>query len=139
MHKHCGIVCEFVEEVLNKGKIESTGDYFWEDMVEQAPFPGQGPALRGLKEVLSSMRAAFPDIHWTIQEQMVDGDRVLTRFEWTGTHQGEILGIPPTGRQVKVWGMVIDRFVNDKIKETRLIFDSLGMLDQLGVVPHPCL
>ena len=58
------IVRHFVTQVLNQGKIESTGEFFWEDMVEQVPLPGQGPGLSGLQDVLRGMRAAFPDMHW---------------------------------------------------------------------------
>ncbi|MGF6778640.1 steroid delta-isomerase-like uncharacterized protein [Paraburkholderia sp. GAS334] len=106
-------------------------------MVEQVPFPGQGPGLEGLKDVLRGMRAAFPDMHWRIEEQLSDADRVLTRFEWTGTHSGAFLGVPATGRPVRVWGMVIDRVQEGKIKESRIIMDTLGLMIQLGVAVPP--
>ncbi|KIG01774.1 ester cyclase [Caballeronia concitans] len=131
------VVREFVEEVLNQGRIDSAERFFWDDMIEQVPFPGQGPGLQGLKEVLRGMRAAFPDMHWRIEEQLVDGDRVLTRFEWTGTHRDAFLGVPATGKAVKVWGMVIDRFQEGRIKQTRIIMDTLGLMMQLGAVPSP--
>lgn len=131
------IVRNFVEEVINRGNIDATGQYFWEDMVEQMPFPGQGPGLAGLKDVLRGMRTAFPDLHFGIEEQIAEGDKVLTRFEWTGTHRAEFLGVPATGRPVKVWGMVMDRLVNGKIKDTRIIMDSLSLMMQLGVIPPP--
>lgn len=137
MNNNASIVRNFVEEVLNDGKIDAAGKYFWEDMVEQVPLPGQGPGLAGLKDVLRGMRAAFPDMHWSIEEQISDGDRVMTRFEWTGTHRGEFLGVPATGRPVKVWGMVIDRLVDEKIKDTRILMDTLGLMMQLGAVPPP--
>ena len=60
--------------------------------------------MEGLKGVLRGMRAGFPDMHWSIEEQIAEGDKVVTRFEWTGTHRGEFLGVPATGRPVKVWG-----------------------------------
>ena len=101
----------------------------------KVPFPGQGLGLKGLKDVLGSMRCAFPDLHFSVEEQIAEGDKVLTRFEWTGTHQGEFLGVSPTERHVKIWGMVIDRLVNGRIKETRIIMDTLGLMAQLGVFP----
>jgi steroid delta-isomerase-like uncharacterized protein len=131
------IVCAFVDEVVNRGRIDAAEDFFWDDMVEQVPFPGQGPGLQGLKDVLRGMRAAFPDMHWSVQEQLTDGDRVLTRFEWTGTHQGTFLGVPATERPVKVWGMVIDRVVDGRIKDTRILMDTLGLMIQLGAVAPP--
>ena len=127
----------FIEEVLNQGNIEACGKYFHEDMVEQVPMPGQGPGLRGLKEMLTGFRAAFPDIHWTIEEQIEEGDKVVTRFEWSATHQAEFFGVPATGKPVKTWGMVIDRLEGGKIQDTRIIMDSLGILIQLGAVPMP--
>lgn len=131
------IVRGFIEEVLNQGNIEAAGQFVWEDMVEQVPLPGQGPGLAGLKDVLRGMRTAFPDMHWKIEEQIAEGDKVLTRFDWTGTHQGTFLGVPATGRPVKVWGMVIDRLEGGKIKDTRILMDALGLMMQLGVIPPP--
>ena len=131
------IVRGFIEEVINQGKIDSTGNYFHEDMVEQVPLPGQGPGLAGLKEMLAGYRAAFPDVHWTIEEQIAAEDKVVTRFEWTGTHRAEFFGVPATGKPVKTWGVVIDRFENGKIKDTRIIMDTLGIMIQLGAVPMP--
>lgn len=129
------IVRQFIEEVLNRGDIDGAGRFVWDDVVEQVPLPGQGPGLAGLQDVLRGMRSAFPDMHWTVEEQLADGDRVLTRFEWTGTHRGEFLGVPPTGRSVSVWGMVIDRLVSGRIKDTRILMDTLGLMMQLGAAP----
>lgn len=137
MQRNSDVVCRFIEEVLNQGRVDAAGRFFWEDIVEQVPFPGQGPGLAGLKDVLRGMRAAFPDMHWTVQEQIAEGDKVLSRFEWTGTHRGTFLGVPATDRPVTVWGMVIDRFEGGKIKDTRIIMDTLGLMRQLGVVPPP--
>ena len=129
------LIEEFIETALNHGDIEGTGRYFHEDVVEEVPMPGQGPGLKGLKDVLAGMRSAFPDMRWIVEEQIEAGDKVVSRFTWSGTHRAVFLGIPPTGRQVKVWGMVIDRFVGEKVKSTRIIMDGVGMLVQLGVLP----
>jgi steroid delta-isomerase-like uncharacterized protein len=137
MQSNSNVVSQFIEEVLNQGKIDTAEKFFWEDMVEQVPLPGQGPGLDGLKEVLRGLRAAFPDMHWIIQEQISEGDRVLSRFEWTGTHRGTFLGVPATGRAATVWGMVIDRLEGGKIKDTRIIMDMFGLMIQLGVVQPP--
>jgi steroid delta-isomerase-like uncharacterized protein len=137
MRDNSAIVRDFVEETINQGRIESAERFVWEDVVEQVPFPGQGPGVEGLKDVLRGMRAGFPDIHFAIEEQIVEGDKVLSRFEWTGTHRGEFLGVPASGRPVKVWGMVVDRLVDGRIKETRIIMDTLGPMMQLGVFPPP--
>jgi steroid delta-isomerase-like uncharacterized protein len=131
------LVRQFIEEVLNQGNIDASGKYFHQDMVEQVPLPGQGPGRDGLKTILRGMRAAFPDMHWKVEEQIAEGEKVLTRFEWTGTHRGPFMGIPATSRPVKVWGIVVDRFESGKIKDTRIIMDTMGMMMQLGVIPPP--
>ncbi|MGA7239406.1 MAG: ester cyclase [Bryobacteraceae bacterium] len=131
------VVRRFAEEVITRGDIDSAAQFVWDDVVEQVPFPGQGPGLEGLKDILRSMRSAFPDLNFAIVEQVAEGDKVASRFEWTGTHQGEFLGVPATGRQVRVWGIVIDRLQEGRIKETRIIMDTLGLMMQLGVFPVP--
>jgi steroid delta-isomerase-like uncharacterized protein len=137
MQEARSVVRGFIEDVINQGNIDAADQYFWEDMVEQVPFPGQGPGVEGLKDVLRMMRSAFPDMHWTVEEQIAEGDRVMTRFEWTGTHQGNFLGVPATGRAVKTWGMVIDRLEEGRIKDTRILMDALGLMMQLGAVGSP--
>ena len=128
-------VREFLLRVLSLGVIAATGDYFHADMVEEVPLPGQGPGLAGLEETLRALRVAFPDMRWDVEEQMAEDNRVLTRFVWSGTHQGSFLGIPPTRKSVRVSGMVIDRFEGAKIKSTRILMDTLGLMQQLGAVP----
>jgi steroid delta-isomerase-like uncharacterized protein len=128
------IIRRFADEVITQGKIDSAAQYVWEDVVEQVPLPGQGPGLDGLKDILRAMRAGFPDIVFSIQEQITEGDKVASRFEWTGTHKGEFLGVAATDRAVQVWGVVIDRLENGRIKDTRIIMDSLGLMTQLGAI-----
>jgi steroid delta-isomerase-like uncharacterized protein len=134
---NAAIVRSFADEVITQGNIEATAEYFWEDVVEQVPLPGQGPGIEGLKDILRGMRAGFPDIVFSIQEQITEGDKVASRFEWTGTHQSAFMGIPATGRPVRVWGVVIDRLDDGRIKDTRIIMDTVGLLGQLGVLPAP--
>jgi predicted ester cyclase len=132
---HKAWIRAFIDRVLTAGESDATGEYFHVDVVEEGPFPGQGPGLEGLKETLTRLRRAFPDMHWRVEEQMAEDTRVLTRFRWSGTHQGEFLRIPPTHRAVRVWGMVIDRFEGDKVRSTRILMDTVSLLQQLGVVP----
>jgi steroid delta-isomerase-like uncharacterized protein len=132
---HKARIREFIDRVLTAGEIDATDDYFHGDMVEEVPFPGQGPGLDGLKETLTRLRRAFPDMHWRVEEQLAEDNRVLTRFVWSGTHQGDFLGIPATNRVVRVWGMVMDRFEGQKVKSTRILLDTVSLLHQLGVVP----
>ena len=125
----------FIDRVPTAGEIDATGDYFLGDVVEEVPLPGQGPGLHGLTETLIRMRRAFQDMHWRVEEQLAEGNTVLTRFRWSGTHQGEFLGIPATNRVVRVLGMVIDRFEGEKVKSTRMLLDILSLMQPLGAVP----
>jgi steroid delta-isomerase-like uncharacterized protein len=131
------LVRRFAEEVITEGDIDSAARFVWEDVVEQVPLPGQGPGLAGLKDILRGMRSAFPDLNFAIKEQIAEGDKVASRFEWAGTHQQEFLGVAATGRRVRVWGIVIDRLEEGRIKDTRIIMDTLGLMMQLGVFPSP--
>ena len=136
MHDNAHIVRRFVDEVITQGDMDLASQFVWEDVVEQVPFPGQGPGLEGLKDVLRGMRTAFPDLVFAIQEQVTEGDKVASRFEWTGTHKAPFLGVPATGRSVRVWGIVIDRLEQGRIKDTRIIMDIFGLMMQLGVLPN---
>ena len=135
MNHKSQIVCQFIERVLNGRDIDATGDYFSPDMVEEMPFPGQGPGVEGLKDVLRGMHESFPDMKWVVEEQIESEDKVVSRFTWTGTQRGPFLGVPATGRSVTVWGIVIDQFEGQRIKSTRIIMDALGLMAQLGVFP----
>jgi steroid delta-isomerase-like uncharacterized protein len=121
----------FIEHVINAQNLDVIADYVAEDVVELEPFPGQGPGLEGLKDVLRGLFIAFPDMHWSIEEQIGEEDKVLTRFVWTGTHRAEFLGIAATGRKVSVWGMVIDRLENGRVQDTRILMDAFGLVHQL--------
>jgi predicted ester cyclase len=70
-----------------------------------------------------------------VNEQIAEGEKVVTRFTLTGTHQGEFMGIPPTGKSVEVWGVVIDVVRNNPFSESRIIMDNVGLLHQLGIMP----
>ena len=126
----------FVEEVINQGQFEAADELVEENFVELDPFPGQQQGREGLKDVIRMMRIGFPDIHWTVEETIASGDKVVSRFKWTGTQRGEFLGIPATGRKVTVPGVVIDRLNGGKMADSRILMDTLGMMQQLGVVPR---
>ena len=129
------VIRKFLEEVINQNRLDRADDLVVEDFVELDPLPGQRQGREGLKEVLRMMRAAFPDIHWMVEEMVAEGDTVASRFTWTGTHRGEFLGVPATGRSVVVKGMVLDQLVGGKMSKSRILMDSLGMMQQLGAVP----
>ena len=112
-------------------------EVFHADYIEHEPPPGMGPGREGLRQWLAGWIAGFPDAQWAIEEQLADGDQVWTRSVWQGTHQGPFLGVPPTGKNVTVAAWTIDRFTDGKIAESQIIMDTLGLMQQLGVVPTP--
>lgn len=131
------VLTRFIEEVINQGNLSVCDEIVEENFIELDPLSGQRQGREGLKEVIAMMRAAFPDIHWGIDETIASGEKVVSRFTWTGTHRGPFLGIPPTGKPVSVKGVVIDRIAGGKMADSRILMDSLGMMQQLGVIPTP--
>lgn len=135
--ENIAVLDRFIEEVINEGNLDAADEIVEENFVELDPLPGQRQGREGLKEVIGMMRGAFPDIHWVADETIASGDKVVTRFTWTGTHHGPFLGIPATGKHVTVKGVVIDRLSSGKMADSRILMDSLGMMQQLGVIPTP--
>jgi steroid delta-isomerase-like uncharacterized protein len=128
----------FTDDVINAQDLHGAlNQMVAEDFVEQNPLPGQGPGRAGLADVLATMFTGFPDLHWTLRDTLAEGDRVMTLSTWTGTHAGEFLGIPATGRSVTVEAWTIDRYREGRLTESRIIMDVAGMLTQLGVMPAP--
>ena len=129
------VISRFIEEVMNQGRLDRMDDLVAIDFAELDPLPGQRQGREGLKEVIDGMRAAFPDIHWVMDEMVAEGDAVFSYFTWTGTHRGPFLGIPATGRQIRVKGMVLDHVMKGKMSDSRILMDTLNMMQQLGVIP----
>lgn len=128
----------FVDDVINARDLDGAlVDLVAEDFVELNPLPGQGPGRAGLADVLAMMFAGFPDLRWTLHDTLVEGDRVMGFSTWTGTHQGDFMGIPATGRTVTVEAWTIDRYRDQVFVESRIIMDVAGLLGQLGVLPAP--
>ena len=99
---------------------------------------GMGREIRGLKDFkqfFSAYYDAFPDIHWALDDMVVEGDKVAVRWTLTGTQKGEFMGIPPTNKKVTVWGIEIDRVVGGKLVEVWARVDTLGLMQQLGAIP----
>jgi len=102
-----------------------------------AHLPGApGPMnLEAFRQYAAAFDAGFPGYRHAIEDQIAEGDKVVTRITWHGTHTGNFQGLPPTGKQVTMTAMNIHRIANGKIVEHRAEFDALGMMQQLGVIP----
>ena len=99
--------------------------------------PDAPPGPEGFKQNVSALLTAFPDIDWTIEDVIAEGDRVVFRAVGHGTHEGELMGIEPTGRAVTLSGIVIFRIDDGQVVERWAQFDTLGMLRQLGAPTDP--
>ena len=129
------------EEIARRGfEVFNTGDFSYideitaEDAVNHDPAqPEEGQGPEGFKQVVQMYRAAFPDLHITIEEMCSDGDLVCTRWVSEGTNDGELMGMPPTGKRVTVTGISIDKIKDGKVVESWNQWDNAGMMQQLGV------
>jgi steroid delta-isomerase-like uncharacterized protein len=105
------------------------------DVRIRTPLPVQTTGAQALKEVWAILLRAFPDLHLTVEDVIAEGDKVVTRNTVTGTHQGDYMGRPPTGKSVSYNEIFIFRFAGGRIAETWGVVDSLSLMRQLGVIP----
>ena len=136
------IVRRWMKDMFEKGNVSLAGELFAPDSVSHdrsGPGPnGEWPrGPEGAIGVVKAYRGAFPDIQFTIEDQIAEGDLVTTRWTSRGTNTGSLMGMPPTGKTSTITGIETERLKDGKIAETWGNFDVLSMLTQLGVVPKP--
>jgi steroid delta-isomerase-like uncharacterized protein len=131
------IVRRFWEEVFNGRKLTLIDELFTTDWVYHGVAGQKLYGQEGLKQFLTLYYHAFPDIQVDVENLIAEGDKVVSHVTSRGTHQGELMGIAPTGKQVTVPVICISRFANNKIVEDWEIIDLFGMLQQLDVIPSP--
>jgi steroid delta-isomerase-like uncharacterized protein len=120
------------EEVISSpGELSRADEFLAVDIVEHEDLGG-GSGLDAMTRFFKALRTAFPDYHIDVEELIAEGDRVVARIVAHGTHQGEFLGVPPTGRRVRVPGIDIMRFEHGKAVEHWGVTDALGLLRQIG-------
>lgn len=129
------LIRRFYEEVFNKRNLAALDDFYSPDHVDHSLPPGLPLGPEGTRQAISIMLSGFPDLHITIEDMIVEGDKVVTRFTTHGTQQGMLGNIPPTGKQVAIPTIEITRIADGKIAEDWGLDDRLGMLQQLGLVP----
>jgi steroid delta-isomerase-like uncharacterized protein len=133
------IVHRYVEEVSNRRNVDAIGELISDNYIHHYD-DGTTSKVRGpdyVKESVSSVGSAYPDAHFTIEDMIAEGDKVVYRWTATGTHQGEDMGIAATGKRVTLTGITILRIEDGKIAERWASEDTLGMMRQLGVIPAP--
>jgi steroid delta-isomerase-like uncharacterized protein len=125
-----------IEEVFNGGRLELADELIAPDSVGHDPaLPEPTRGVEGFKEVVTGYRTAFPDLQITVDDQIAEGSLVATRWTARGTHQGDLWGIAPTGKEATVTGIGIDRFEDGRIVESWTNWDTLGLFQQIGISP----
>jgi steroid delta-isomerase-like uncharacterized protein len=136
-HNNKAVVQRYYDEVLNARRIDVLDELAAEDYVEHDPFPGQGNGRDDLKARVRLLLDAFdPDV-FSVEDTVAEGDRVVVRWMSTGTHTGEFLGVPPTGRQFRIAGIDIHAVRGGRMAEHWHVVDQLGHMQQLGLIPQP--
>lgn len=126
------------EEVVGQGNLQAAEELVSPDFVDHVPQPFPGQPTTGVKAITwlaGTIRTALPDVHVTIEDLLVDGNRAVARVTWKGTHTGRLLGIEPTGRTISFAGFDMLRIIDGKIAEHWGQVDVLAMLAQLGFLP----
>ena len=138
MSEHNKAVAKRFYDAWNNRDLDAFDEIIAPDAVDhdsQNPFREmRGPA--GVKRTAGMYHSAFSDGRFQVHEQLADGDFVVTRWTGTGSHDGELMGMPPTGKSVEIAGITIDRIADGKIAESWTCFDTLGMMQQLGAIPE---
>lgn len=131
------IVVQLYEEIFNKGDLNLVDKLIAPNAVNHDPAlpPGVPGGSEGLKSVVTMLRSAFPDDQHTIEDLIAEGDKVVVRLTHRGTHKGNFLGLPPTGKHITQTSIHIFRFADGKLLEAWANRDDLGLMQQLGAIP----
>ena len=127
----------FYDEVFNKKNRAAIDEFIDPNQVDHAAPPGTPGGLAGAKQTIGMYLTAFPDLHFTVEDMIAEGDKLVARLTVRGTQQGAFMGIPPTGKHVTVTAIDISRMAGGKSVEHWIEMDTLGMMQQLGVIPAP--
>jgi steroid delta-isomerase-like uncharacterized protein len=134
---HKSLVYRWFDEVWDQGREETIDELFGQDAVALGLGLGDAPVYgpAGFKIFWRNMREALPDVQINVEDTIVEGDKIAVRVVLEGTHRGQGLGVAPTGRRVKIAGIVLVQFAEGKITKGWNSWDQLGLLQQLGAIP----
>ncbi len=136
MPEEMQLVQDLVIELWNTGNPETARQLYAENAERYDPNqskPAQGP--QQIASYVAEVRTGFPDFKLEIKQRISEGNRMVTQWTCTGTHNGEFQGIPPTGKRINITGLGLARIEGGKVVEERVYFDRVSMLEQLGVLP----
>jgi steroid delta-isomerase-like uncharacterized protein len=125
----------FIQEVFNEGRLDMLEQLLSPSYVNKDAPPGTPPNAEGIKQVVANLRTAFPDLKFTIEDLVGEGDKVCARLTLTGTHRGVFFDIPPTGKTISVKEMTMIHFVDGRMVASWVLNDMLGLMNQLGAGP----
>ena len=126
----------FIEEVINGRKLSLIDETVAEEFVYIDSTIGTVKGRDSLKEMLTRMFSSFPDLVWTVEQYLSEGDTIVTHYSVTGTQDGEYRSIPAMHKKITVQGVSINKIIDGKLAETRMLRDDLGLMRQLGVIPE---
>jgi steroid delta-isomerase-like uncharacterized protein len=124
-----------LDEAWSQGNLEAVDELVADSYVFHDPLVPGIEGTEGLKQLINMYRTGYPDLKFTLEDQLSDGDKVINRWTCAGTHKGELMGIPATGKYTTTSGISISRYEGGKAIEEWVRWDALGWLQQLGVIP----
>jgi len=124
-------------EILNQGNYDLIDEIYAPDFVEHYAQPGIPPTREGFKQFVMAYRSAFPDLHYTVDDAIEAGDKIVHRLSASGTMKGDFAGMPATGKHATWTEIHIGRVANGQVVEHWGLVDQLGLFVQLGIVPEP--
>jgi steroid delta-isomerase-like uncharacterized protein len=128
---------QFIEQVFNQGNVSVIDELLAPDFVEREELPPGLPRDReGVRQMTLMLRSAFPDFKATIEDMVAEGDKLVVRMTWSGTQNGEFMGMPPSGKRMSIGVIDIVRMSGGKFAEHWGLMDSSAMMQQLGAIPE---
>jgi len=133
--RNASVAQQVWDEVWHQGNFKMMDELFAPEFVRHDPNRGDLRGKEKNEQFIRTMRAAFPDLHYTVDDVNSHDDKVITRYHFAGTHLGDALGFPPTGKKVNYSGILIQQFAGRKIVEQWTEADLLSLFQQLGAIP----
>jgi steroid delta-isomerase-like uncharacterized protein len=135
MAEYKALAQRWFDEVMNEGNEGTIDEICSADFLDHDPLPGTGPDRAGIHDFVKQVRSAFPDLEMTVDDILVEGDRLAVRSTMRGTHEGDFMGIPATHKRVEVANYDFVRMEGDQAAEHWGTIDSAALMEQLGAVP----